>query len=235
MSCQSAHLDGSYVLGALDPAERQEFERHLGGCAECSRAVAELAGLPGLLGRVDPEVLDAVPVDLPVPETLLPALVQEVRRTQRRRLLVTTGLAAAAVVAVVGAVVATGVVGAGDSGPGTAAPTASADPGDAGREMVAVVGSPVSARLTLESVDWGTRLDLTCSYASTGAYGSPGPSPGYSMVVRSRDGRVEQVASWRALPGRTMRLSAATATDRADIVSVEVRTAEGEPVLRLAG
>ena len=29
MTCEHAHLDGSYVLGALSPAERQRFEQHL--------------------------------------------------------------------------------------------------------------------------------------------------------------------------------------------------------------
>ena len=53
MSCPFAHDDAAYVLGALSPAERLEFERHLGRCDDCTRAVRELAGLPGLLGRVD--------------------------------------------------------------------------------------------------------------------------------------------------------------------------------------
>jgi hypothetical protein len=53
--------------------------------------------------------------------------------------------------------------------------------------------------------------------------------------VRDRDGKVEQVATWRALPGKTMHLDAATATSREDIASVEVRTADGQPVLQLKG
>ena len=51
--------DAAYVLGALSPAERREFEEHLAGCARCQRSVAELAGLPGLLAQVSPE--DAAP------------------------------------------------------------------------------------------------------------------------------------------------------------------------------
>ena len=34
------------------------------------------------------------------------------------------------------------------------------------------------------------------------------------MIVHTRDGASEQVATWRALPGRTMRLTAATASGR---------------------
>ena len=36
MTCELAHLDGAYVLGALSPAERLAFERHLPSCAACS-------------------------------------------------------------------------------------------------------------------------------------------------------------------------------------------------------
>ena len=51
MSCEFAHDDGAYVLGALSPAERLAFERHL-AAAPSAPARSELAGLPGLLGRV---------------------------------------------------------------------------------------------------------------------------------------------------------------------------------------
>ena len=47
--------DAAYVLGALSPADRREFEEHLAGCPGCQAAVSELAGLPGLLAQVSPE------------------------------------------------------------------------------------------------------------------------------------------------------------------------------------
>jgi hypothetical protein len=53
------------------------------------------------------------------------------------------------------------------------------------------------------------------------------------MFVVTNDGQVEQVATWRALPGKTMRLAAATAANREDIRSVEIRLMTGEPLLRL--
>ena len=43
---------GVYVLGALSPTERREFERHLEECAECRNDVIWLAGLRGLLSRL---------------------------------------------------------------------------------------------------------------------------------------------------------------------------------------
>ena len=102
MSCEHAEQDGAYVLGALSPAERLDFERHLATCEECSRSVRDLAGLPGLLSRVDATVLEepSDAADPPVPDGLLLNLVREVRHERRRRRSVTLGLAAAAVVAV---------------------------------------------------------------------------------------------------------------------------------------
>lgn len=43
---------GVYVLGALSPSERREFERHLGDCSQCRDDVIWIAGLRGLLGRL---------------------------------------------------------------------------------------------------------------------------------------------------------------------------------------
>ena len=39
--------DAAYVLGALDSEDRRAYERHLAKCPSCSKALAELAGLPG--------------------------------------------------------------------------------------------------------------------------------------------------------------------------------------------
>jgi hypothetical protein len=233
MSCEFAHHDGSYVLGALSPAERREFEQHLEGCEECSRGVRQLAGLPGLLDRVDPATLENPQDEDPVPDTLLPRLVREVRRTERRRTRWLAGAAAAAVVTVAGgAVAATGVLTGGGEQVAGGGPTATAS-APVAMAMSPVGAVPVRASLAFQSVPWGTRLDLTCTYDSIGRYGGLPPRK-YSLVVRTRDGRTEQIATWRALPGKTMRLAAATAASRKDIVSVEVRTPDGHPVLSLS-
>ena len=129
MTCGFAHDDAAYVLGALSLADRQEFERHLPGCADCSRAVGELAGLPGLLGRVDASVVEEPEVDDPVPATLLPALSREVRQARRRRTWAAAGLAAAAAVAVVVALTV-GQVGGDETAARTDDPGASSSPAD---------------------------------------------------------------------------------------------------------
>ena len=237
MSCGLAHLDGAYVLGALPPAERLDYERHLPGCAECSRAVRELAGLPGLLAQVDAADLEPTAAP-PLPATLLPALVHEVRRSQRRRSALVAALAASVAAVAVGALFAGGALDGSREPASAASPTAAAT-GQPGRPMVAVRPTPVRADLVVADVAWGTRLDVTCSYVSDGDDDGDeeeyeaSTAPVYALVVRTRDGRAEQVATWRGLPGRTMRLSAATATDRSDIELVEMRTADGVVVLRL--
>jgi len=51
--CADARADlGVYVLGAIEPAERNEVDRHLEGCSRCRDELASLAGLPALLRRL---------------------------------------------------------------------------------------------------------------------------------------------------------------------------------------
>ncbi|MGI9111109.1 MAG: anti-sigma factor domain-containing protein [Gaiellaceae bacterium] len=59
-----AHLDlGGYLLGALEPAEREAYERHLEGCPECREELRELGDLAPLL-----EVAFAAEAAEPPPE-----------------------------------------------------------------------------------------------------------------------------------------------------------------------
>ncbi len=241
MTCSYATWDGSYVLGALSPADREQFERHLAGCASCAEAVRDLAGLPGLLSRVDEQAVAAPPE--PAPDTLLPRLVREVRRERRRRTRLATGLAAAAVGVVVAGAATVGVLTGQDTTdappsangtPPAASPSGAASPGSDTQAMQPVGGAPVEGWVTMETVPWGTRITLLCTYApAPGGYGDE--PAGYALVVRTRDGVEREVATWNAVPGRAMQLAAATSSGRADIASVEVRTGDGRPVLRLPG
>ncbi len=232
MSCPFARDDAAYVLGALSPVERLDFERHLGGCDDCTRAVRELAGLPGLLGRVEASVLEHPSVDQPVPETLLPALSREVRRARRRRTRAAAGLAAAVTAAIVPVVVSQ--VGDGDPSPRDIPGTSSSSPGGVAETMDPIGDVPVRATITLEQVTWGTQLELTCTYDPDSVEYQLPPAVDYTLFVRTRGGRTEQVGSWRSVGGRTMRLSATTAASREDIASVEVRAPDGRVVLKLA-
>jgi hypothetical protein len=224
--------DGSFVLGSLSPAERREFEAHLDGCEPCSRAVRDLAGLPGLLARIGPEVFEGTEPE-PVPETLLPRLSRAVRRHQHRRTWLTAGIAAAAAVAIT----AGGALALGTNGDST--PEVSPQPSTStsiappvGDALVNTSNDPMVASVALTPVAWGTKLDLTCSYPRNAGIYEGG---GYAMVVHTKGGHAERVATWHGVPGESMHVSGATAAWRKDITSVEVTHLDGTKiaVLRL--
>lgn len=60
-----ADWDAAYVLGALGPSDRRAYERHLAECDACRAAVADLAGLPGLLGTISPAHAQALVEEAP--------------------------------------------------------------------------------------------------------------------------------------------------------------------------
>lgn len=221
MSCEYAHLDGVYVLGALAAGERAAYERHLPTCADCSRALRDLAGIPGLLGRVQPETVEQLQPAEPVPATLLPAMVAEVRRTQgRRRVVVASTVAAAAVLLVLMAVGIGTTLGDDDPQPSRQLATA---------QRMDALGTGSSGWVSLTQRRWGTQIDLTCTYEGPVS----GPAS-YVLVVTSTDGRSEEVGTWRTADGQEVHVTMATAVPPDDIASVEVRTESGYSVLRLA-
>lgn len=232
---QFTMYDAAYVLGALSPSDRREFENHLKVCSECARAVGELAGLPGLMSKVSIEQLTAEPE--PVPETLLPSFARAVRRQRlRRRLAVGAAAAAAACLVAVGGVALSQP----DSParpPVASSPSPSPSPdspsGSANLALESVVpSSAVSASARLVNLAWGTRIDLTCTYDAAKRRPPAGGFP-YALVVVDRLGAAEQVATWKALPNRTLTVTGTSSRARADIAAVEVRTLKGLTILRL--
>ena len=223
-----AVYDAAYVLGALSPADRRAFEDHLKVCAACAGSVSELAGLPGLMSRVSIDQLTAEPE--PVPETLLPSLARAVRRERvQHRLFVGAAAAAAACLIAVGAV----AIPRPDSpARPPVASSASTPSGTANKALTAVVPSPVTASARLVDMAWGTRIDLTCAYRTTGLY--PASQIPYAMVVVDRNGATEQVATWKALPNRELTVMGASSRARRDIAAVEIRTLQGQTILRLS-
>ena len=223
-----ALYDAAYVLGALSPAERREFETHLLGCAACAHATGELAGLPDLMSVVSVE--DLMREAEAPPQTLLPSLARAVRRERvRRRVAVGTAAVAAACLVAVGAV----SLSRDDSPAGPpVAPSASSPSGTANLAMSAVVPSPVTASARLVDVAWGTRIDLTCTY-NPKERGTNDGRP-YALVVIDRSGAAQQVATWKALPGRELTVAGASSLARRDVAAVEVRTLSGRTLLRLS-
>lgn len=224
--CDFMYDDGAYVLGALAPADRAAYERHLAGCADCRQAVGEIAVLPGLLGRLDPAGLEQILS--PTPETdRVPRLLDAARQRRRRERSRTRlryaiiGLAAAA------AALAAGF--------GTAAllpGEPAAPPPVAQVRMVAmqpVAGSvPVHAEIGLSGTDWGTQVTMRCGYDVVAGYRK---AYAFRLVAYGPDGATEQIGSWLAGPGDDLRITGATRFTAAELVRLELLRADGTPVL----
>jgi len=247
------HHAGAYVLGALSEQDTADFSVHLERCPACARAVADLAHLPALLDRVPAEQVrrlaarrehddpSAPEDDLEPPSSLLPELLQragevtEDAQRRRRRWRVGTGLAVAAAAAAVVVVAVTVQERTGGPTPQaqqTTRPTATATATAAPVVLRPVGRQPITAAVRMESVAWGTRMELTCAYATaTGPYQ---PGSGFALVVSDRAGNHQQVATWRAVAGRTLRVPAATSLRRDGISRVEVLRADGQVVLSAA-
>ena len=219
-----AEWDGAYILGALSPAERHEFEDHLVDCDSCAAAVNELAVVPGLLARVptyEVEALLTEDIDQATgPQRFaadsLPNLLTAARKRRRRArgLTLSITLAAAAVVAVL-ALVIPGVIAGGTSGHQVAA-----------LSLSQVVASPLSADVRLVSEPWGTRIETTCKYAledQTGWSGASG-SKTYGLFVTDTSGTLTKVSSWNAGPGSVVEPTGTTSVAINNIASVEIRS-----------
>jgi hypothetical protein len=208
--------DAAYVLGALDSDDRRAFEQHLATCAACSTAVAELAGMPGILGTLSADegvaLLEPEPVD-DSSDGVVTRLAVAARRRRRR---VRRAVAGAGLAAAVGLGVAGYVIGTADE---PSSPTAAAQ--DARFvAMTEVVPGTVTADLRVEKKDWGTRFDWDCSYRA-GAY--TGAPRRYELVVTDRSGDETTVASWTASKSDAGTLAASTSVPTSSIRRVEIR------------
>lgn len=219
--------DAAYVLGALRADDRRAYERHLGTCAECTAAVAELAGLSGILGKLpaDDAVALLTPTS-PIDDTHLldrnhvPGLVQRLAvATTRRRRRIRFGVIGAAV-----AVVALIAVG----GIALTAPQAPTAPTVA---MSTLGQHVITASLQVTKKAWGTRFDWSCSYQG-GAWLSDA-SASYDLVVTDKAGVQTTVATWSAAGPHASGLSASSRIATSDIRSIEIRvTGTATPLLR---
>jgi hypothetical protein len=222
----------AYALGALDSEEARSVETHTAGCDECRAELAELAALEAALGEVPPEAfLDGPPEggDLMLQRTLRQVRAERaevVAQARRPRRL----LAAAAVVALVGAALAGGAV----LGRGTApAPQAGATPSAsastvAGTRTVSAANPATGASLSgtvIPAPGW-VRVHVKVS-------GVPAGTPCVIQVV-PRSGAPIVAGSWLvsakgARDGTTLDASALIAP--ADVASVDIVTTDGRKLV----
>ena len=239
-----AEWDAAYVLGALATEERHDYERHLRTCADCTRSVAEIAGIPGLLGLVPTgqvlgsedhaDVAPGRPGSADSPESAasppgdsLPRLLAAARRRRRRGRMLQAGLlvAVAAAAATVAIVL-----------PARFAPAGVTVPVGALVTLHQVVPNPLSADVRLAAQPGGTRIDGSCSYGlpESGAGGGTGAERAYAMFVTDRNGEATQVASWLASPGMTVPVAGTTKLAAEEIATVDIRLQPNGVVLLAA-
>jgi hypothetical protein len=221
--------DAAYVLGALSPTERREYEDHLASCPRCTAAIAEFAVMPALLGKVSPDeafamldesVAESSSPHAPEPASdLVPSLLDRIRRRQLRNRVLTIAISGLAAAAAVAAIFVLPVV----TSP-AATPTVSA-------QLQQTIASPLSASVTLTTEKWGTKLDMSCSYAASDEWGPEGGTPRYAMYVTDTSGTTTRVSSWTAEPGQTVTPSATIETPVSQIRSVDVRALPSGKVL----
>lgn len=227
---QYATWDASYVLGALSPAERREYEAHLLTCAPCRAAVAELTGMPALLAMVDLadiEVMDSAEgaggePEPPLRPELRDQVIDQVRTRRRRsRWLTSAAVGLAAALLAVGVVVALRpeVFGM-QQGTQQAAPSL---------EMSKVNQTTIAASISLSEYGWGTRIDMACSYGDWGQRDTKAQNLG--MVVVGRDGSRDQIATWLGLSGATALPSGNTPRPMKEIAAVQLVSADDGKVL----
>jgi hypothetical protein len=215
--------DAAYVLGSLIPAERHEFEEHLAGCAGCRAAVAELAGLPSLLGAVPSGEAQAIAQQDATAQTALPRGLAETVGRRRRR----TRMAVAALV--LGASAASGLVAAAITAPVPPAAQTQASPSTV-LTFTPVAASGMAATGTITGQPWGSRIDWECTYSPyqsddplRAGSGDPQVTEEYSLMVVDSRGLTTQVASWKAAPGSVATPTATAAIRAADIRRIDIR------------
>jgi hypothetical protein len=250
---QYAEWDAAYVLGALSPSDRRAYERHLAECAACRAAVAELAGMPGLLstltaGHAEALVAEApgsglpdgdrsAPHDAgrePAPEVSLASLAGAARRsrTRRRSLLAVAASALVVAGAIGGTVLAdNGLFGPPD-GVGTTPPSATVA-GARTVELRPVGDADMRAELVVTPTTWGTSLRWSCHYPPIpgqqepdGSY-TPAEPITYELVLVGQDGARTVAGTWSWSGGTTTGLDASSAVPLTEVDRIEI-TLDGQ-------
>lgn len=227
-----AMWDAAYILGSLSSNDRREYENHLSGCVACRSAVGELSGTPALLAMLSADEVAAIDdrglEPPPMRPELLDEILQKVQRSRRRSRWITwTVSAAAAAVLAVAALLATNPAQFGLTQlpvPGSSA--------EAPLTMTPVVPSSFEAKIVVTGQEWGTHVDMTCTYREEPSAGEAEESGDkLAMYAVGRDGTRVQLATWMAHAGATAAPSGSTSMRVEQIAAVQVVSADTGDVL----
>ncbi|WP_431968406.1 anti-sigma factor family protein [Nocardia sp. bgisy134] len=220
--------DAPYVLGSLTGNERREYEEHLARCPGCRAAVAELAGLPGMLALVPTETAlgmigtpdgSAPEASPPVPD-LLPKLAAAERRRRRRGRWAAIGGAVAAAAAAVA--IAVPMI---DTTPQQEPPVA--EQVIAERSMSPLEPTPISASFKLMADGDRARVVMTCTY---GASDLPYTYK-YRLLVTGADGSRLELDEWPAGPGTVLTVDRTIDMRPDQVQTVEIKSSATNKVV----
>ncbi|WP_159846395.1 anti-sigma factor family protein [Nocardia sp. CY41] len=232
--------DAPYVLGSLTREERLQYESHLADCPDCRAAVAELAGLPGMLALVESDIANAMieppahpaepapelPPPPPMPSLPPPARIADAAERRRGRsgwTSVGIAVASAAAAVAIAVPIAVSVSGSNQSTePGTS------EQAFVERQMTPVEPTPVSASFKLVPAGDRTRVVMTCSYP-------PGEQQRYStelaLYVTRTTGQQEKLDAWPAGPGTELTIDRTIDGAPEQVRAVEIRATNSGKVL----
>ena len=234
--------DAAYILGSLSSNDRREYENHLSGCVSCRSAVGELSGMPALLAMLPSDEVAAIDdrglEPPPMRPELLDEILQKVQRSRRRSRWITWVVsAAAAAVLAVAALLATNPAQFGLTQLQAPGVTAAAP-----MTMTPVVPSSFEAKVVVTGQEWGTHVEMTCTYrdepgaGEAGEAGEVGESGDkLAMYAVGRDGTRVQLATWMARAGATASPSGSTSMPLDQIAAVQVVSADTGDVLLQRG
>jgi hypothetical protein len=164
----------------------------------------------------------------PMRPELLDEILQKVQRSRRRNRWITWSVsAAAAAVLAVAALLATN--------PAQFGLTPLPVPGisaEAPLAMTPVVPSSFEAKVVVTGQEWGTHVDMTCTYREQPGSGEAGESGDkLAMYAVGRDGSRVQLATWTAHAGATASPSGSTSMPLEQMAAVQVVSADTGDVL----
>jgi anti-sigma-K factor RskA len=204
-------LIGPYVLGALEPGEVEEMNRHLAECDRCTLERRRLAGLPALLDAAQPDDISVAALSPQLEDAVLDQFVRERAHWPRpRRAWRRFALPAAAATVILAVALVLLLPGGGDSAYARA-------------ELWSTSGQ-VLGNASVSKVDGGTRVHLRAHHLPVrgGAV--------YELWCVRTDGRWINGGSFHARSDGTAaaQLTAAVRPGEYHVVVITRRSAGGE-------